>query len=261
MGISITLNPSEMTAAEREWLAASLTNFPQPGAAKKSPAPSTAGAEPLPTAPEALQGTSAPLTSAPTPPVPTPTASAAPSAPVTTLPPVNGVELDSEGLPWDARIHSGSKAKVASGAWKKRKGVDPAEFDAVVAELKAVMSAPAAPSEPNPAQAFGGSEQPANTTIAPPPPPPPAAPAATVPPPPPPAVTAPANPTGLTLTDLFKKSAVAMTKGHITQEEVNQCCRNHGVPMLALLGNRPDLLPAVNAEIDAIINSRAGSQS
>ena len=33
-------------------------------------------------------------------------------------------ELDSEGIPWDARIHSSSKEKVANGTWRNRRGVD-----------------------------------------------------------------------------------------------------------------------------------------
>ena len=47
-----------------------------------------------------------------------------------------GVDLDKNGLPWDARIHAGSKLKTAKGIWKKRKGVDDATYTAVVQELE-----------------------------------------------------------------------------------------------------------------------------
>lgn len=57
-------------------------------------------------------------------------------------------KLDSEGLPWDERIHSSNKKTTAKGVWVKRRGVDQQTYDAVVAELKnpapAVQELPAA---------------------------------------------------------------------------------------------------------------------
>jgi hypothetical protein len=53
------------------------------------------------------------------------------------------VELDVEGLPWDARIHSSSKAKLAkTGAWKLARGCPPELAVTVLAELKAAMALP-----------------------------------------------------------------------------------------------------------------------
>jgi len=49
-------------------------------------------------------------------------------------------EVDSTGLPWDARIHSGKKTKTASGAWRAVKGVDANLVTAVEAELRALAS-------------------------------------------------------------------------------------------------------------------------
>ncbi len=43
---------------------------------------------------------------------------------------------DKNGLPWDARIHAGTKALNADGTWKKRRGVDDATIAAVTAELQ-----------------------------------------------------------------------------------------------------------------------------
>lgn len=51
------------------------------------------------------------------PPVPSSVPSAA-GAPAN----VAGVELDVEGIPWDASIHASTKAKLASGAWKVKRG-------------------------------------------------------------------------------------------------------------------------------------------
>lgn len=51
---------------------------------------------------------------------------------------VSGVEVDSKGMPWDERIHSGSKAKVADGQWRKKKGLnDEALVHRIEAEIRA----------------------------------------------------------------------------------------------------------------------------
>ena len=88
----------------------------------------------------------------------------------TTLEIAGTVDLDSEGLPWDGRIHSSSKKKLASnGKWQLRRNIDPNVVSQVEAELRQVMAIPV-PSAT--AEAVGLS--PLNTgeaaTIAPPPP-------------------------------------------------------------------------------------------
>lgn len=49
----------------------------------------------------------------------------------------------SPDVPWDARIHSSSKSKVKSGAWKKRKGVAEDLYISVMAELQSGGDQPA----------------------------------------------------------------------------------------------------------------------
>lgn len=50
---------------------------------------------------------------------------------------VRTLDLDTEGLPWDERIHSGTKAKNEDGKWKLRKGMgNSAQLPLVKAELK-----------------------------------------------------------------------------------------------------------------------------
>lgn len=77
---------------------------------------------------------------------------------------VKDAELDNEGMPWDERIHASTKTKTAKGIWTKRKGVDDATRDAVVAELRqqypadesadeAPAAAPTAPTVAPPAAA------------------------------------------------------------------------------------------------------------
>lgn len=43
--------------------------------------------------------------------------------------------LDKSGCPWDARIHASSKAFIADGTWRLKRGVDPALVESVKAEL------------------------------------------------------------------------------------------------------------------------------
>lgn len=56
-------------------------------------------------------------------------------------------QTDSEGLPWDARIHSSSKGKTTNGVWKAKRGRTEEEYTAVKSQLLLglQMSAPTAP--------------------------------------------------------------------------------------------------------------------
>lgn len=55
--------------------------------------------------------------------------------------------VDAEGYPWDERIHASSRATVADGTWRKKRGVD----DALVAEVRAEWDAKLRASVPAPA--------------------------------------------------------------------------------------------------------------
>jgi hypothetical protein len=50
--------------------------------------------------------------------------------------------FDSAGIPWDERIHSGTKGTNADGTWKRRRNTPDAKFNAVMEELKARGVAP-----------------------------------------------------------------------------------------------------------------------
>ena len=64
------------------------------------------------------------------------------------------VELDKNGIPWDERIHAGTKRKNADGTWSLKKGVDKELAAQIIAEYQSTTptapSAPAAPSAPTP---------------------------------------------------------------------------------------------------------------
>lgn len=78
-------------------------------------------------------------------PVPQPEPEPQDGEPTNATPPAT----DKNGLPWDERIHAGTKALNADGTWKKRRGVD----DATVAAVTAELTGAAPQTEPTPAPA------------------------------------------------------------------------------------------------------------
>lgn len=103
-----------------------------------SAAPISAGVEVSLIAPEVIPETTSDNPIANIPPVP-PNANA---AGIAAPPQANRADLDSEGLPWDKRIHASTKTKIASGAWKLARGVEPTVVEAVKAELRGLMGVP-----------------------------------------------------------------------------------------------------------------------
>lgn len=51
------------------------------------------------------------------------------------------VALDKTGTPWDARIHSSSRALVANGTWRLKKGVDKTLVESVTRETREPVNA------------------------------------------------------------------------------------------------------------------------
>jgi len=177
----------------------------------------------------------APVTSAtPTPPVavvplvPTPESAAQVVAP-TAASPANGVELDVNGLPWDARIHAGSREKIKAGSWKYRRGVEEHIIASVEAELRQAMAVPANPTvaqlaviaTPSPTSGAAFSVVPAP----------------------------PVAPSGMDFPTLMQKITAAKVAGTITQEHVDAAVVAVGLPALAVLPTRPDLIPQIAASL------------
>lgn len=125
--------------------------------------------------------------------------------------------VDASGLPWDARIHSESKATVADGTWRKRRGVDPELVKQVEAELRGGV--PAAADIPAPP-----------------------APAVIPPPPAPIPETAPAR----SLTDL----SAAVAQGKLKMTELIEQAKLQGCADVVALTNNPLALAAVIAFYD-----------
>lgn len=135
-----------------------------------SPAPlplaqPVAAAEPISIAPAAAL----PSSTATAPVVASPAAMPVPAAPTAIVPAVPAAspagtapEIDSRGLPWDHRIHAGTKAKNKDGSWRQKRETEAwikanpgltwqQHVDTIEAEVRAVMGLPPVVSEQPPA--------------------------------------------------------------------------------------------------------------
>lgn len=65
-----------------------------------------------------------------------PEAPAAPSERKAQFPPHTVGAVDADGMPWDARIHSGNGGKTGDGRWRKRRGISAEYRENVEAELR-----------------------------------------------------------------------------------------------------------------------------
>ena len=115
------------------------------GATPAAPAPSSVGADPTQNVATVTPPAQSPAVNVP--PVNVPNG----AAPVNGAPmgvpngnPAVGVEVDTKGMPWDGRIHARTKAKVADGTWRQKRGVAADLIAQVEAELRAANAAPAA---------------------------------------------------------------------------------------------------------------------
>ncbi len=185
------------------------------------------------------------------------------------------VELDADMMPWDSRINGASKLKLKKeGTWKLIKGVDKSIVSSVRSELRLSYPATTAPA-PTPV--------PATTTPAPAPAP---VPATTAPAPAPtPATTAPSvkylvndneftaeqlraagwsetdiaradqaptivpSPGITTFPALMQQITPAIAAGTLTDAQVVAACNRQNITSLVLVASRPDLIPAIHAEL------------
>lgn len=261
--MQITLDVSSLTAAERSHVAQFITDYPTPESVQGNasfddviaPMPSFTfpvveeeDEDEVTPAPEVSFGPVLVPTIPPPPPVPV--------APVATT----GVTLDKNGFPWDDRIHSGNKAFVADGTWRKRRGVDDALVAQVEVELRAVMNiaAPAPVIPPIPvvqvAAEIPADEAPMmpmhNASTVPPPPPLPAI----VPPPPPPPPPPPAVAEPNAYLNLIQLVTNVISTQKLTRPQVEACITSIDPSLnLQLLSKRPDLIPQIAAQIRTLV--------
>lgn len=160
-----------------------------------------------------------------------------PEPPAPVAPPAEPPSVDATGLPWDARIHSESKATVADGTWRKRRNVDPELVKQVEAELRGESPVAATPAVAAPSATEASASVPA-------PPPPAVEPVAAVIPPPPAA--APEPVATRSLTDL----SAAIAQGKLKMADLIVKAREHGCADAIALTNNPLALAAVIAFYD-----------
>lgn len=180
----------------------------------------------------------------------------APTAPAAASP----VELDKNGLPWDARIHASTKAKNADNSWRTRRNLDKATLDSVTAELKAGASvAPAVPTPPAmvipPPPVVAPAAAPVNAAPVIPAPP------VILPAPPAPGVAAPVLPANgtqpvaavgaHTFATVMGKITAAMNMQKLTRPQVDEALTQNGVPNLAALA---PAAPATLAAVDSYLS-------
>lgn len=168
---------------------------------------------------------------------------AEPSAPTI----VNGVEVDSAGLPWDRRIHSSAKSKIKDGTWKKLRGVDDELVAQVEAELRQSMNPVAPVAEPVQAAA----PTPPAPEVA-------AAPVAesvqaAAPTPPAPAAT---NAAQVSFADAMKKYAAAKAKNVISDAQAAEFCQGKGLNGIASLSVCP---AEIRGEFVAMVEALAAA--
>ncbi len=226
-------------------------------------APFTAAVAPVPTVPVASTDSSpAPTTAFAQP------AQTAPQPAATVAPPIAspaaGVERDSKGMPWDGRIHSATKAKVADGSWRYKRGSGETYINQVEAEIRAAQAAPVPTVHavtpagigehvaPTGGPAFAPHpfyDQPAGPVAA------PAAPAVVATPPVAAHVAVPVPPaapvtTGITTYDaLMAALPPKIVSGELSATQMQQACETYGVPSIAALSARPDLVPFIAATL------------
>lgn len=181
----------------------------------------------------------------PAPAAATPAPDITPSAPISSAPTSPGsVELDSAGLPWDARIHASTRTKLkGDGTWKLKRGVHDHEVERVTAELRAIMSAGPASTAEAPAGPSVTHTPPAGQF-----PTPPGSGMTTQAPAGQPAPT----PTALDFAGLMQRVTAAQTAGKLTPTAIMDAVRSVGLNALPDLIHRPDLVPAVGDKIQQL---------
>jgi len=152
-------------------------------------------------------------------------------------------QLDSAGLPWDERIHAGTRTKVAAGTWKWKPKTDQAFKDMIVAELRLTYPEPAKPSTQtdsagypvkDPSEVFAASPAPAAE---------------------PTATDAPYN-----FVSLLAEIRAAVTSGEVAQETLDQITSilfpEFGVTGWVDLQPKPDLILPFRSRLDNLLGPR-----
>ena len=156
----------------------------------------------------------------------------------------SGIEVDSEGLPWDARIHSSSRNLNADGSWRLRRNLNPDILTQVMAELKKTMGTREVMEQVN------APLPPSVTPVAAPAPPvvisPPLPPVTGISPP---VGAAPIASGGNKFPSLMKGIVAMKTAGSLKDNQVKETLDAFNIPSLPMLMHRPDVIDEVAAAL------------
>lgn len=140
-----------------------------------------------------------------------------PTIPATSLPCVvptpHQNDLDSSGLPWDQRIHAGTKTKTADGCWKLKRGANAKEVEEIKDQLTRTMEIPKSPVAIE--QDFI-SDKPDFFTV-------------------------------------MAQITSAVTNKQMTHAQVLEIIQSFGLESVPLIAQRPDLLPEIQARIEQFL--------
>lgn len=154
-----------------------------------------------------------------------------------------GIDIDSQGYPWDGRIHSGSRVKLSDGSWKLKRGAELVEVERIRSEFDQAIDAP-------PPVNFTDVLANIPLPVSPIPVPPlPLAVVSEVPLPPLPVtiehVQVDIKP--VTFTQLMQAVTKAFAAKELTREKIQEVCQQVGIPSLPMLVQRTDKIPEVVA--------------
>ena len=116
-------------------------------------------------------------------------------------------DTDKNGFPWHADIHSSSKEKNQDGSWRYKRGADKSVIQAVEAQLRAALAAPAQPAPQAPL-----------TTL---------------------------DLNVLTWPVLIQELTGLLSTNKITNDQITKICKESGVEQFSMLAARPDLFKNV----------------
>lgn len=135
--------------------------------------------------------------------------------------PLDVVELDSSGRPWDSRIDSGAKSKVSAGTWKKLRGVDATLYASIIEGHKQGVDFTAGETVELP-----NSDLPVHPDFRP-----------------------PAAPVQISFTDVLKKASGLVASGSVTQcamdAVVIAALNKHGLETITQLATKPELASVI----------------
>ena len=180
-----------------------------------------------------------------------------PAAPAPVIPafaaltiPAASAELDVHGLPWDSRIHSVAKTKIADGSWRGKKGIGPTVRTDVEAELRATMAAGGGVAKHDPVAALAGlsAAHPAGSPVAS---------TANFVPTPPPTPVAPVAPALDEFSSFMTYMTGLLAANRIVPAQVQAACAELTPPLphIGALFTRQDLIPAMRAKIEALVGA------